>query len=204
MCFHYNVYKFVPLIEANDVNDVSNDASVQQIVKSLKRTYVRNENIIPDTERNKLLNVLTVPNTSVDEFVNLLLQQQTIMTSLKPAILSESSVGASSRCVRSKKSYLYGSKYTDLKDFNFAEVLTEMSTYQPLLMDHLLSVSVSANKIISSSDENFFLSLVPKLTLIYSILMTTRFPELSRMQKVISSTLIDEHVHQKVIRNTVF
>lgn len=204
MCFHYNVYKFVPLIEANDVNDVSNDASVQQIVKSLKRTYVRNENIIPDTERNKLLNVLTVPNTSVDEFVDLLLQQQTIMTSLKPAILSESSVGASSRCVRSKKSYLYGSKYTDLKDFNFAEVLTEMSTYQPLLMDHLLSVSVSANKIISSSDENFFLSLVPKLTLIYSILMTTRFPELSRMQKVISSTLIDEHVHQKVIRNTVF
>lgn len=116
MCFHYNVYKFVPLIEANDVNVFSNDASVQQIVKSLKRTYVRNENIIPDTERNKLLNVLTVPNTSVDEFVNLLLQQQTIMTSLKPAILSESSVGASSRCVRSKESYLYGSKYTDLKD----------------------------------------------------------------------------------------
>lgn len=108
MCFHYSVVsRFVPLIEANDVNVVSNDASVQQIVKSLKRTYVRNENIIPDTERNKLLNVLTVPNTSVNEFVNLL-QQQTIMNSLKPAILSESSVGASSGCVRSKESYLYG------------------------------------------------------------------------------------------------
>lgn len=69
MCFHYSVFtRFVPLIEANDVNVVSNDASVQQMVKSLKRSYVRNENIIPDTERNKLLNVLTVPNTSVDEF----------------------------------------------------------------------------------------------------------------------------------------
>lgn len=134
----------------------------------------------------------------------LLLQQQTIMTSLISAILSESNVGASSRCVKSKESYLYRSKYTDLKDFNFADVLTEISTYQPLLMDHMLSVSVSANKIISSSYENFFLSLVPKLSLIYSILVTTRFPELSRMQKVISSTLIDEHVHQKVIQNTVF
>lgn len=170
MCFHYSVFtRFVPLIEANDVNVVSNDASVQQIVKSLKRSNVRNENLIPDTERNKLLNVLTVPNTSVEEFVNLLIQQQTIMTSSIPAILSKSSVGASSRCVRSKERYLYGSKYTDLKDFDFANVLTEMSTYQLLLMDHLLSVSVSANKIISSSNENFFLSLVPKLTLIYSL-----------------------------------
>lgn len=166
MCFHYSVFtRFVPLIEANDVNVVSNDASVQQIVKSLKRSNVRNENLIPDTERNKLLNVLTVPNTSVEEFVNLLIQQQTIMTSSIPAILSKSSVGASSRCVRSKERYLYGSKYTDLKD----DVLTEMSTYQLLLMDHLLSVSVSANKTISSSNENFFLSLVPKLTLIYSL-----------------------------------
>lgn len=146
---------------------------------------------------------MTVPNTSVDIFVNLLLQHQTIMTSLIPAILSESSVGASSRCVRSKESYLYGSKYTDLKDFDFADVLTEMSTYQPLLKNHMLNVSVSANKIISSSNENFFLSLVPKLTLIYRILMTTRFPELSRMQKVISSTLIDEHVHQKVIQKLI-
>lgn len=69
MCFHYSVFtRFVPLIEVNDVNVVSNDASVQQMVKSLKRSYVRNENIIPDTERSKLLNVLTVPNTSVDEF----------------------------------------------------------------------------------------------------------------------------------------
>lgn len=172
-------------------------------MKSLKWTYVRNENIIPYTERNKLLNVLTVPNTSVNEFVNLL-QQQTIMNSLKPAILSESSVGASSGCVRSKEGYLYGSKYTDLKDFNFVEVLTEMSPYQPLLMDNLLSVSVSANKIISNSNENFFLSLVPKLTLIYSILLATRFPELSRMQKVIFSKLIDENVLQEVIRNTFF
>lgn len=172
-------------------------------MKSLKWTYVRNENIIPYTERNKLLNVLTVPNTSVNEFVNLL-QQQTIMNSLKPAILSESSVGASSRCVRSKESYLYGSKYTDLKDSNFVEVLTEMSPYQPLLMDNLLSVSVSANKIISNSNGNFFLSLVPKLTLIYSILLATRFPELSRMQKVKFSKLIDENVLQEVIRNTFF
>lgn len=136
--------------------------------------------------------------------MNFLLLQQQTMTSLISAILSESNVGASSRCVKSKESYLYRSKYTDLKDFNFADVLTEISTYQPLLMDHLLSVSVSANKNISSSYENFFLSLVPKLSLIYSILVTTRFPELSRMQKVISSTLIDEHVHQKVIQNTVF
>lgn len=58
------------------------------------------------TKDSKFLNVLTVPNTSVNEFVNLL-QQQTIMNSLKPATLSESSVGASLGCVRSKESYLY-------------------------------------------------------------------------------------------------
>lgn len=79
-----------------------------------------------------------------------------------------------------------------------------MSPYQPLLMDNLLSVSISANKIISNSNKNFFLSLVPKLTLIYGILLTARFPELSRMQKVISSKLIDENVHQEVIQNTFF
>lgn len=28
MCFYYNVYKFVLLIEVNDVNDVSNDVLV--------------------------------------------------------------------------------------------------------------------------------------------------------------------------------
>lgn len=169
-------------------------------MKSLKWTYVRNENIIPYTERNKLLNVLTVPNTSVNEFVNLL-QQQTIMNSLKPAILSESSVGASSGCVRSRRVTFMAASLLTWKT-NFVEVLTEMSPYQPLLMNNLLSVSVSANKIISNSNENFFLSLVPKLTLIYSILLATRFPDLSRMQKVISSKLIDENVLQEVIRNT--
>lgn len=156
----------------------------------------------PYTERNKFLNVLTVPNTSVNEFVNLL-QQQTIMNSLKPATLSESSVGASSGCVRSRRVTFMAASLLTWKT-NFVEVLTEMSPYQPLLMNNLLSVSVSANKIISNSNENFFLSLVPKLTLIYSIPLTTRFPELSRMQKVISSKLIDENVHQEVIRNTFF
>lgn len=169
-------------------------------MKSLKWTYVRNEKIIPYTERNKLLNVLTVPNTSVNEFVNLL-QQQTIMNRLKPAILSESSVGAPSGCVRSRRVTFMAASLLTWKT-NFVEVLTEMSPYQPLLMDNLLSVSVSANKIISNSNENFFLSLVPKLTLIYSILLATRFPDLSRMQKVISSKLIDENVLQEVIRNT--
>lgn len=48
-------------------------------------------------------------------------------------------------------------------------------------MDYLLSVLVLVNKIISSFDENFFLSLVFKFILIYSILMIIRFFELFRM-----------------------
>lgn len=195
--FLYSVFtKYIPLVDANDVNVVSDNASVQQIVTSLKRTLTSDGNIIPDSERNNLLNLLTLPNTSVEDFVSVLLQQPTVSTNLKAAVLSSSSIGASSRCVRSKDSYLFGSKYSELKEFNFTDVFTEMSTYQPFLLDHLLSVAVSTGKIFSNED--FFLRLVPKLSLIYSILMSTRFPELSRLQKVVSSTLIDEHVHQKV------
>lgn len=52
-----------------------------------------------------------------------------IMNSLKFVILLEFSVGVLLGCVRLKEGYFYGSKYIDLKDFNFVEVLIEMLLY---------------------------------------------------------------------------
>ena len=41
------------------------------------------------------------------------------------------------------------------------------------------------------------------LYMIYSILMQTRFHELSRMQRLMTAVLIDEHVHEKVFNDRI-
>lgn len=52
-----------------------------------------------------------------------------IMISLIFVILLKFSVGVLLRCVRLKERYFYGSKYIDLKDFDFVDVLIEMLIY---------------------------------------------------------------------------
>ena len=39
--------------------------------------------------------------------------------------------------------------------------------------------------------------------MIYSSLMQTRFHELSRMQRLMTAVLIDEHVHEKVFNDRI-
>jgi hypothetical protein len=110
--------------------------------------------------------------------------------------------GASSKCVRSQDSYLFQKKYDQLREFSFDNVFDELAQTLPFLLDCLLALCIPCkSKHLLNSD--FIYNLIPKLSMIYSILMQTRFHELSRMQRLMTAVLIDEHVHEKVFNDRI-
>jgi hypothetical protein len=93
-------------------------------------------------------------------------------------------------------------KYDQLREFSFDNVFDELAQTQPFLLDCLLALCIPCkSKHLLNSD--FIHNLIPKLSMIYSILMQTRFHELSRMQRLMTAVLIDEHVHEKVFNDRI-
>ena len=82
-----------------------------------------------------------------------------------------------------------------LERFKVSKVVSEMLTHFPELV--LLLVHVMLRGDVLHCQERIE-ALVPKLSLIYSILMQTRHQELSALQRIVSLFLMDNVVDQKV------
>ncbi|KAL3866683.1 hypothetical protein ACJMK2_043964 [Sinanodonta woodiana] len=81
---------------------------------------------------------------------------------------------ASSKCIRNESSILYPNR--DLTSFLWNDICTELFLSNPLLAEVLLAVALPTGKLGMIQPIR---SLLPKLRLVYSILMSNRFVELS-------------------------
>lgn len=96
-----------------------------------------------------------------------------------------------------RRSYLSQGNFDGLRLFQWVGVIQEMSLYQPRLLDVLTTLGTNCNQL-SSNDQQHFKALAKEVGMIYGILMKRRNHFLSRIQRVVSMTLSDENVHQKV------
>lgn len=94
-------------------------------------------------------------------------------------------------------SYLGSNTYEDLLTFRWECVVQEMLDHNPLLLETLLAVCLPRK----SMNEPHFDVIYPEIGTVYGILMKRRCKDLSRVQRVISMSLAEEKVHQKVFYN---
>ena len=90
---------------------------------------------------------------------------------------------------------MHHNKYDDLICFDWNCVVEELCYSHTYLADILLAASLP-QKLYSQSER--IGKLTRHLGMVYSILMKSRLKDLSRAQRVISMTLLDEKAHQKV------
>ncbi|XP_062587879.1 uncharacterized protein LOC134249562 [Saccostrea cucullata] len=143
-------------------------------------------------QKSECINVILNCKTKGD-FIDYLFRDAEFKSEFSRKLSKEIELNASTKCIRNSDSYLFSKNYDDLKQFSFQNVMQEMSQCQPDLLKFLLAVAVPSNRIGKPVS-----SLLPKLGLIYSILMSSRFHELSRLQRVVSTVLMEEQVHEKV------
>lgn len=92
-------------------------------------------------------------------------------------------------------SYLSQIDFEAMRTFQWEKIVEEMYVQQRQLLQVLLTVCTSSNK---SEDDQHYLHAGKEVGLIYGILMKRRCNKLSRVQRVVSISLADERVHQKV------
>ena len=93
--------------------------------------------------------------------------------------------------ITNNKSVLYRKSFEDLQSFQWGDIVSEK---QPTLANILLAVM--SKKMVTI--ENLPEILVPKLGLLYSILMQERYHSLILVQRVLAVVLKDEQTHEKV------
>ena len=96
--------------------------------------------------------------------------------------------------ITNNKSVSYRKSFEDLQSFQWGDIVSEMIEKQPTLANILLAVM--SKKMVTI--ENLPEILVPKLGLLYSILMQERYRSLSLVQRVLAVVLKDEQTHEKV------
>ena len=122
-------------------------------------------------------------------------------SNIRQAVLDDISVqlGKIPSTMRNKKhgfvSILMKKDPTSLQSVNLGHVVQEMNAKFPELLQILLHIMVPENKL---EDDAARANLIPKLALIYGILMQSRHHELSLMQRLVAMTLADNICDQAV------
>jgi hypothetical protein len=199
-CYKYSIFSSVSLFipHDNDKEQAPGGGIKHHIVDSVNKRYSFSE--ISDTERAALLDVIL--SSDANTIAQTVLQTPSVYKCIKNDLTFQIEKGASSKCVTSQDSYLFQKKYDQLREFSFDNVFDELAQTQPFLLDCLLALCIPCkSKHLLNSD--FIHNLIPKFSMIYSILMQTRFHELSRMQRLMAAVLIDEHVHEKVFNDRI-
>jgi len=163
----------------------------------LRQRFVAGD--ISNQDRAELLHCVLY--TDAATIAETILQINSIKMAVKNSILMDIEKSASQKCVRSDNSYLFQKDYPNLKEFDFHKLVAEIATCQPFLLESLLAVSIPISRVGSIK---LIQDLIPRLGLVYSLLMSFRFHELSRLQRVLTVVLLDECVHEKVIIFSVF
>ncbi|KAL3889780.1 hypothetical protein ACJMK2_002108 [Sinanodonta woodiana] len=131
--------------------------------------------------------------TSTETIAENVLNSESLRKAVKMLLIWEVEQKASSKCIRNESSILYPNR--DLTSFSWNDICTELFLSNPLLAEVLLAVALPTCKLGMIQPIR---SLLPKLGLVYSILMSNRFVELSLVQKVIAITMKNEQTHEKV------
>ena len=113
----------------------------------------------------------------------------TIFNKLKQNILNNADNKANQSCKRNNRSVLHHNTYEKLENFDMEIVVDEMLHNFPFLTRMLLQISCKG-KMESS--------IKPKLCMIYSILMNSRWYELGFFKKIITILLIEGGASKKV------
>ena len=120
---------------------------------------------------------------------------------VKQAIIDDISVeiGSVPETMRNKKkgfiSVLMKKDTDHLQSVNFGLIVSEMKRKFPVLLQMLQSIMIPDSK---REEDTFRASLIPKLALIYGIVMQSRCHELSLMQRLVAMTLADNRCDQAV------
>ena len=96
-------------------------------------------------------------------------------------------------------SVLMKKKFEDLESFTFAEVVTEFMDRNHNLFRLVLVSMLPSNKLLSLQRIQ---EILPRIGLVYGVIMQTNFQELSAVQTVMSMTLEDNIVDRKVSYST--
>jgi hypothetical protein len=110
---------------------------------------------------------------------------------------SEIETNASDLCCKTdnRGSVLHAKSHQDLSTFSWQPILREMLEKQPFLLDVLLAAAVPTGHVGIPKRTR---SLEPRMSFLYSVLMFTRWHELSQVQRVLATAMGNERTHQKV------
>jgi hypothetical protein len=86
-------------------------------------------------------------------------------------------------------------EYDELENIDFVTILDELRTKMPFLLDVMMIISMSESQLISAT---CIRSISPRLATCYGILMQHSFHELSLLQRLTSSLLLESIAEQKV------
>ena len=129
------------------------------------------------------------------------------IASLKEHILSEltTSVGQRPATLGRRKlgklSILMQKGYCDMTDFDTRKVVHEFKTEFPEVYEMVLAVMLPKEK---HGQKESYEEIIPRLSMLYGLLMQTRNQELSLVQHVVTMCLNDNICDQKVIRQLYY
>lgn len=166
-----------------------------EISKFLKSYNSCNENSISTSDQQLLHSICE--SGSVDQLTSWIINNDTVRKSVVTKMISENNHTISN--MRNKKygfvSYLMKKEVKELKSSRWIDIISEFKCLFPDLCALLMFVLVDSEKIGLYTNLQ---SLIPRLGLIYGILMQTRNNNLSKVQRITSLLLIDNICDQKV------
>ena len=171
------------------------DASLNIISDSVQARDC--DDFITNSEMSEILALL--PLRSRKEFVDSILKNENMKAAVEDAIIADTSQNCDFLKNRKhgKVSVLMTKDFTELKKFNWDEILEELKSQHPFLLRLLMTIlvpeSLKEDKKLNRAAGN-----IPRLGMVYAILAQGRNSSLSKVQRVLSTVLFDHICDQKV------
>lgn len=165
----------------------------QRLLKcALNQTRPLETDIYSDFQGKEILNLITLL------FCRAILEVNAFKMCLWKLFFAEIHENTKYMCIKGH-SYLSQIDFEASRSFQWEKIIEEMYVQQRQLLQVLLTVCTSTNK---SEDDEHYMHVVKEVGLMCGILMKRRCNSLSRVQRVVSISLADERVHQKVKKFT--
>lgn len=170
----------VPLYDSNDICLPEGvDSGTQAVLSKIKETFqVPQASGSPESLSALLTAVIS---GDLDAISKAVFQHTDLRSLMEKLFQQEIQTQVSTKCRRSPDSCLFPKDYSALLNFSVGDVVEEFSRTVPFLFQCLLSVVVS-NSMLFRVTLNKIQCIVPKLAMVYSILMSLRFHKLSQMK----------------------
>jgi hypothetical protein len=134
----------------------------------------------------------TILHGSADDIAKKVMDISPIREAINRILLSD--LNSSAVNVTNNKSVLFKKSFDELNTFQWNDIVDECVSSQPMLADIILTIMTRQ----TVTTDNITEDLVPKLGLLYAIMMQERYHKLSLVQRVLAIALKDEQTHEKV------